>query len=94
MVEYSKHLHQFFDVAEGFGIVTCGLTLLVVLVADCRPYPSFCIVTSRRFPPPWSVEELEACFVVKDNVEPIWSTSDSRTPAHGRPQCQREDLSG
>jgi hypothetical protein len=20
----------------------------------------------RRFPPPWSVEELEACFVVKD----------------------------
>jgi hypothetical protein len=22
----------------------------------------------RRFPPPWSVEELEACFVVKDNA--------------------------
>jgi hypothetical protein len=22
---------------------------------------------TRRFPPPWSVEELEACFVVKDN---------------------------
>jgi hypothetical protein len=22
----------------------------------------------RRFPPPWSVEELEACFVVKDNT--------------------------
>jgi hypothetical protein len=21
---------------------------------------------SRRFPPPWSVDELEACFVVKD----------------------------
>jgi hypothetical protein len=21
----------------------------------------------RRFPPPWSVDELEACFVVKDN---------------------------
>jgi len=20
----------------------------------------------RRFPPPWSIEELEACFVVKD----------------------------
>jgi hypothetical protein len=20
----------------------------------------------RRFPPPWSVEELDACFVVKD----------------------------
>jgi hypothetical protein len=24
-------------------------------------------MASRRFPPPWSVEELEACFVVKDS---------------------------
>jgi len=23
-------------------------------------------MTPRRFPPPWNVEELEACFVVKD----------------------------
>ena len=23
-------------------------------------------MTVRRFPPPWSIEELEACFVVKD----------------------------
>jgi hypothetical protein len=22
---------------------------------------------ARRFPPPWSIEELEACFVVRDN---------------------------
>jgi hypothetical protein len=22
---------------------------------------------SRRFPPPWSVEELDACFVVRDH---------------------------
>jgi hypothetical protein len=22
---------------------------------------------ARRFPPPWSVEELEACFVVSDH---------------------------
>ena len=22
----------------------------------------------RRFPPPWSVDELEACFVVKDSA--------------------------
>ena len=22
---------------------------------------------ARRFPPPWSVEELEACFVVRDS---------------------------
>jgi hypothetical protein len=25
-------------------------------------------MASRRFPPPWSVEELEACFVVKDGA--------------------------
>jgi hypothetical protein len=24
--------------------------------------------TPRRFPPPWTVEELEACFVVKDHA--------------------------
>lgn len=24
------------------------------------------MVESRRFPPPWSVEDLAACFVVKD----------------------------
>ena len=24
-------------------------------------------VTPRRFPPPWSVEELDACFVVRDH---------------------------
>jgi hypothetical protein len=24
--------------------------------------------TTRRFPPPWSVDELEACFVVKDSA--------------------------
>jgi hypothetical protein len=24
-------------------------------------------VTPRRFPPPWSIEELEACFVVRDH---------------------------
>jgi hypothetical protein len=23
---------------------------------------------ARRFPPPWSVDELEACFVVKDGA--------------------------
>jgi hypothetical protein len=25
------------------------------------------LVTTRRFPPPWSVEELDACFVVRDS---------------------------
>jgi hypothetical protein len=26
--------------------------------------PCPCAMNSRRFPPPWSVDELEACFVV------------------------------
>jgi hypothetical protein len=26
-------------------------------------------LTTRRFPPPWSVDELETCFVVKDGTE-------------------------
>jgi hypothetical protein len=25
-------------------------------------------MTARRFPPPWSVEELDACFIVKDSA--------------------------
>jgi hypothetical protein len=25
-------------------------------------------MTDRRFPPPWSVDELKACFVGKDNA--------------------------
>jgi hypothetical protein len=25
-------------------------------------------MATRRFPPPWSVEELDACFVVKDHA--------------------------
>ena len=24
-------------------------------------------MTTRRFPPPWSVEELDACYVVRDH---------------------------
>jgi hypothetical protein len=25
-------------------------------------------MTERRFPPPWSIDELEACFVVVDSA--------------------------
>jgi hypothetical protein len=24
-------------------------------------------MTERRFPPPWSIEELEACYIVRDH---------------------------
>jgi hypothetical protein len=36
-----------------------------------RPIQSAVIVgcdATRRFPPPWSVEELDACFIVKDGT--------------------------
>jgi hypothetical protein len=26
-------------------------------------------MANRRFPPPWSLEELDACFIVKDSAE-------------------------
>jgi len=32
----------------------------------------------RRFPPPWTVEELDACFVVIDSAEQKLATSTSR----------------
>jgi hypothetical protein len=42
----------------------------------------------RRFPPPWSVEQLEACFVVKDHVGPklayVYFEDESRTALCGK----------
>jgi hypothetical protein len=32
-----------------------------------NPDANVCFLIPRRFPPPWSVEELEACFVVRDH---------------------------
>ena len=26
-------------------------------------------MSSRRFPPPWSVEETDACFIVRDEID-------------------------
>jgi len=37
------------------------LPLRANLLSDCdMPSP-------RRFPPPWTVEDLDACFIVKDD---------------------------
>ena len=36
----------------------------------CRKYPKverLVLVIARRFPPPWTVEELDECFVVRDH---------------------------
>ena len=34
--------------------------------ASKEPRPSRLAVTRRRFPPPWSVDETEACYIVRD----------------------------
>jgi len=34
----------------------------------CPKVERLVLVTTRRFPPPWSLDELEACFVVKDSA--------------------------
>jgi hypothetical protein len=33
---------------------------------------------ARRFPPPWSVEELDACFVVNDSGGQLLSKDEAR----------------
>jgi hypothetical protein len=35
---------------------------------DVHPAKTSSLRTTPRFPPPWSVEELEACFVVRDDA--------------------------
>jgi len=36
------------------------------------------LAVARRFPPPWSIDELEACFVVIDSAGQSWRMSISR----------------
>jgi hypothetical protein len=33
---------------------------------------------SHRFPPPWSIEEGSACFIVRDHDKPRWRMSITR----------------
>jgi hypothetical protein len=40
------------------------------------------MMTNRRFPPPWTVEELDACFVVTDSAN---GAINERAPAPLRP---------
>ena len=35
---------------------------------ECPKVEGLVLVTTRRFPLPWSIEELEACFVVIDSA--------------------------
>jgi hypothetical protein len=46
--------------AVGTKTPPTALLFLVRLLSEAK-------MPARRFPPPWSVEELEACFVVRDH---------------------------
>ena len=35
---------------------------------ECPKVESLVLVITRRFPPPWSIEETDACFIVKDSA--------------------------
>jgi len=56
-------------------------------------------MTTRRFPPPWSIEELnDACFVVRDTNGSSWPMFISRRSPTGdrQPSCSlkmRRDVS-
>ena len=52
---------------------------------------------ARRFPPPWSVEELDACFVVKDDAGQKLAyvyfeekPADDRPPSSNSPKTRPE----
>jgi hypothetical protein len=49
--------------------------------------------TASRFPPPWSVEELDACFIVKDSAGQKWRLSITKKNRGGdrRPSWLSED---
>jgi hypothetical protein len=40
--------------------------------------------TPRRFPPPWSVDELEACFVVRELAYVYFEEEPGRQPRYRR----------
>jgi hypothetical protein len=47
---------------------------------------------ARRFPPPWSVEELDACFVVRDhNSQQRMSISRMSRVGDLQPSCLSKD---
>ena len=54
------------------------------------------VVPERRFPPPWSVDETDACFIVRDANGQALATSISRmNRADGRlPVCSRATRPG
>ena len=46
-------------------------------------------MTEGRFPPPWAVEEMAACFIVKDSGGQALACADSRTSRAGAQRPER-----
>jgi hypothetical protein len=53
--------HALGDLLDGFV-----LTVLIAVVIGTIYYATRLVKELRRFPPPWSVEETDACFIVRD----------------------------
>ena len=51
----------------GSGLEIAHTELATQPLARARAHMAATLVTTRRFLPPWSVEELDACFVVRDH---------------------------
>ena len=50
------------------AVIVALACFLILIMAGCFNHSVFAEMTERRFPPPWSVEELDAAFVVTDST--------------------------
>jgi hypothetical protein len=51
----------------GSGLEIAHTELATQPLARARAHMEAALVTTRRFLPPWSVEETSACFIVRDH---------------------------
>ena len=48
--------------------------------------------SARRFPPPWSVEETDACVIVRDHSAYVKFSDTGKSIAPGPGACKDRDL--
>jgi hypothetical protein len=77
----SRHMHSPSPHLTRFGMLSllCGLCFQLF---DCfwDSVNKYWTRTPRRFPPPWSIEDTGACFVVKDSGGFIGTVSSGGWP--------------
>jgi hypothetical protein len=70
--------------AERRADVLGWIGLILDRVGNGRPGRGSFLVSPRRFPPPWSVEETDACFIVRnaDGQALAYTKSQRQTETH------------